>query len=138
MKTNRQSYPSTKPISIVQGRLARGIQGQEGSIDNNTSTETEVSRERTIMVPGAALNEYGGSVPATPSMRRAMFAKLVRSGRYNKDTVWTHRAIFEHKPFEFVKDSIEGMTMDKISPTFLRNMEEQLSKIPNLEVTIGN
>lgn len=137
MKMNRQTYPSAKPISIYQGRLARGIQGGSESYDDGIVDESAIVYERTIRVPGAALNEYGGKVPVKPSMRRAMFAKLKAMGTYNKDTVWTHKAIFDHKPFEFIKDSISEMTVDKITPAIMRHMEIELNKIPNLEVTIG-
>ena len=136
MKTNRQTYPSAKPISIFQGKLARGIQGGEGTTDDGLVDDSAIVYERTIRVPYAGISEFGGRVRATPSMRRAMFAKLKAMGRYNKDTVWTHKAIFEHKPFEFIKDSVEGMTVDKITPAIMRHVEKELNKIPNIEVLL--
>jgi hypothetical protein len=137
MKTNKQTYPSAKPISIYQGKLARGLQGREGSIDDGLVDDSVIVYERTVRVPYAAISEYGGSVPATSSMRRAMFAKLKAMGRYNKDTVWTHKAIFEHKPFEFIKDSISEMSVEKIEKPIRRHLKIELDKIPNLEVVIG-
>ena len=137
MKTNRQTYPSAKPISVYQGRLARGLQGGSESSDDGIVDDSDIVYERTVKVPYAAISEYGGKVPATKSMRRAMFAKLKETGRYNKDTVWTHKAVFEHKPFEFMKDSIAEMSVDKITPAIMRHIETELNKIPNLEVVIG-
>ena len=136
MKTNKQTYPSAKPISIYQGNLARAI--QNSSNDTGIMENNVIVYERNVRVPYAAISEYGGTVRATPSMRRAMFAKLKASGRYNKETVNMHKAVFEHKPFEFIKDSIAEMTADKIEPAIRRNLEIELNKIPNLEVVIGN
>jgi hypothetical protein len=137
MRTGKQGYPSSKPIAIAQGRLARSIQGKAEFFDDGIVDDSAIVYERTIQVPYAFISEYGGNVTASSSMRRAMFAKLKQMGRYNKDTVWTHKAVFEHKPFEFVKDSIEEMTVEKIEPSIGRHMEEQLNKIPDMEVTIG-
>ena len=136
MKINKQTYPSAKPISIYQGRLARGIQGGE-VVDNGIMEDNVIVYERAVKVPYAAISEYGGTVRATPSMRRAMFAKLKSTGRYNKDTVNMHKAVFEHKPFDFIKDSIEEMSVEKIEQPIKRHLEIELNKIPNLEVVIG-
>lgn len=136
MRTNRMN-PSAKNISIWKGKLARGIQGGEGSTDDGIVDESAIVYERTIRVPYGAISEYGGETRATPKARRAMFATLKKLGTYNPKTTWTNRAIFVHQAFDFVKDSIPEMSMDKIKEPIRRHLEIELNKIPNLEVVIG-
>ena len=134
-------YPSPPPISIRSGRLARAIQGVAESTDGLKKTDTEITYERTLQVPYAAISEYGKSVDATDKMRKAMFAKLKLSGHYRKDAARIGMGIkgkFEHNPYYFVRDSIEQMTADMIEPAVEKHVTEQLNKIPNLEVVIGN
>ena len=139
MRTNRQN-PSPKPISIYTGRLARALQGGGESQDDGIVDDSVVVYERTVKVPYAAISEYGGKTRANNSTRRAMFAQLKKMGTYNKNTVWTHKAFFDHRDgsgMQFVKDSISEMSIDKIKPAIMRHIETELNKIPNLEVVIG-
>ena len=134
-------YPSPPPISKLSGRLARAIQGQAESTDGLKKTDTEITYERTLQVPYAAISEYGKKVSATDAMRRAMFAKLKSMGQYKREHArigMGKKGMFEHNPYYFVRDSIEQMTADMIEPAVEKHVKEQLNKIPNLEVVIGN
>ena len=138
MKSAKQSYPSEKPISIGQGNLVRAIQGKQNFQDMFSQDESKSIYERTINLPYANLSEEGGNVPATEPMRRAMFAKLKSTGRYlNDETLWTHKAIFEHKPFHFINDSINEVDVNMFERTFREHIENELGKIDDLEVKIG-
>lgn len=137
MRTNRMN-PSAKPISIWKGKLARGIQGQEGSTDDGIMEENVIVYERTLRVPYGAISEYGGTTSATPKARRAMFATLKKLGTYNPHTSWTNASKFIHPAFNFIKDSIPEMSMDRIEQPIRRHLDIELNKIPNLEVVIGN
>lgn len=132
-----QSYPSTKPIGIVSGRLARAIQGQADYTDDGVQDDDVIVYERTIRVPYASISEHGGQVTVNPRMKSYFLWKYSQT----KERKWAYMAFsktLNHKPFEFVKDSIQGMDANKIEPAVQRHVTEQLNKIPNLEVIIGN
>ena len=140
MMKSYSGYPSKPPISILSGRLARAIQGGEESSDSFNKSETSMIYERIINVPYGAISEYGKDVKATDAMRRAMFAKLKELNQYKKDFARIGKGakgFFEHKAYNFVKNSIEAITTEMIEPSVREHLETELNKIPNLEVTIG-
>lgn len=132
-----QTYPSTKPIGIVSGRLARAIQGQAEYSDDGIQDDDVIIYERTIRVPYANISEHGGKVNVSPRMKSYFLWRYSQT----KERKWAYMAFSKslfHKPFEFVKDSITNMDVNKIEQPVKRHVLEQLSKIENLEVVIGN
>ncbi len=130
-----QDYPAIKPPAIKSGKLARAI--QDGSTDDGIMEDDVIVYERTIKVPYAWMIEEGGSVPVTPRMKSFFLWKYSQT----KEKKWKYMAFagtLRHPALDYIKDSILGMTVDKIEPAISRHLEAELNKIPNLEVIIGN
>ncbi len=136
MKTG-QSYPAVKPPAIQSGRLVRAIQGGSESSDDGIVDDSTIVYERTIRVPYAWMIEEGGNVAVTSRMKSFFLWKYSQT----KEKKWKYMAFagaLKHPPLDYIKDSIMGMTVDKIEPAISRHLEIELNKIPNLEVVIGN
>lgn len=135
MKTG-QGYPSTKPIAIAKGRLARAIQGVSDSSDDGIVDDSAIVYERTIRVPYADISERGGEVPVSTRMKAFFLWKYSQT----KEKKWKYMAFaktLKHKPFEYVLDSFRDMSVSKITPAIMRHVESEVKKIQGLEVIIG-
>ena len=141
MKTGGNSYPSTLPISKGEGDLSNALLGKSLSADEQESLEEMIVYSRRVLVPYANLAEHGGSIKATPAMRKAMFARLKRMGKYVKSEANIGRGMkitFDHKAFKFVENSLEDMDAKVLEDKVMPHILSELNKIPNIEVVIGN
>lgn len=132
---NGQEYKATSPPAIKSGNLARAI--QDGSTDDGLMDDSAIVYERTIKVPHAWMIEEGGNVAVTERMKMFFLWKY----HLTKEKKWKYMAFaktLNHPALDYIKDSIMGMTADKIEPAISRHLEVELNKIPNLEVVIGN
>lgn len=141
MKSGGNSYPSTLPIGRNSGDLSDALQGKALSADEYSSPQDQIMYERRVLVPYAGISEYGGQVNATPQSRKAMFAKLKRMGKYVREEANIGQGMkikFDHKAFKFVESSINEFSASELEQAVTPHILNELNKIPNLEITIGN
>jgi len=141
MKSGGNSYPSTLPISIGEGDLSQALLGNRLSVDEFSSPADEIMYQRRVLVPYAGVSEYGGQTNATPQSRKAMFAKLKKMGKYVREEANIGRGMkirFDHKAFKFVEKANEEISANQLEEAIMPHVINELNKIPNIEVTIGN
>ncbi len=141
MRTGGNSYPSTLPIGRNSGDLADALQGKSLSVDEFSSPQDQIMYERRVLVSYADISERGGFVNQTPQSRKAMFAKLKKMNKYVREEANIGRGMkikFDHKAFKFVENSINEFSAKELQEAVMPHVLNELNKIPNIEITIGN
>lgn len=130
MKTEMQSYPATKPVSLVTGRLARAIQGSQESKDDGTMSDDVIVYERSILVPYANITEYGGNVFINTRMRNYMYYKYQTTKELKYLYMYlTKQDYYKHRPLMFVQDILEKIDSQQILDIISKEVEEKVRSI---------
>lgn len=121
------------------GRLANALEGKDNYSESLSKTDTEIVAERTIDLPYAWAIEKGNFYTnVTPAVRGRMLRlfKETKDPKYikaflSKKTKWFHKA------YPYLEPAIQQTEIGTLVNIFEKHFVKELSKIPNMEITLG-
>lgn len=138
LRTGGSAYPVSK-LGQRSGRLGDALMGIKDSEDDGRQEDNVIVYQRTIKVPYADISDKGGDVKITERMRGYLLAQYMDT----KDKKYAYMAfskdgMLHHKAFNYAQEATNKIDSSIIAEKVMPHVINELNKIPNLEVTIGN